>query len=113
MPEYEAPEWPITDRRVHDSPCATLKECGLETRDRLDLVEEDLEKLRNLFGSIDEKMGAIEDIMVTMSEIVEVWREIEGFVNVVLKIGRFLKWLTVFGGSVAAVWYAFTHFGAK
>ena len=109
--------WPVVTAEApshcHSSPCATLQDCGLETRDRLDLVEEDLVRLRETTASIDNKMGAIEDLMVTMEEIVKVWRELESFIDVVVKIGRFFKWLTVIGGSVAAVVYAITHFGSK
>lgn len=83
------------DNHTHLPPCEPLAECKEGVSEKMELILEKIEQISKTQKS--------------MAEIVTAWNNTKGFVNTIQLISKVLRWASITGAAIAAIWYAITH----
>lgn len=96
-------------------PCTYLQGYQEEVNARLEEGDIRFGELRDKMNLLLEMHGETAEKVIKTAEIVSAWNNVKGFVNTVHTISKVLRWATLTGAAIAAIWYfvANGHWPAK
>lgn len=79
-----------------------------EVTQRLSTLEQGHQDLKKQITANTELTQQIKN---DTASIVEFFKNMNGFIQIMNAVGLFLKWAVIVGGAASALWYAATHGG--
>ena len=83
----------------HDTPCQSLQECSIETKDSIIAINEHLIQIDEKM----EKLSKLENSIETIADILTAWNNSKGFAVTLLSLGRLVMFAAACYGALKVI----------
>lgn len=108
MTDNKTPSMELLQDQIEEV-AGNLQQCREKVNEELNSGTVRMDKLQLQVQCVDKKIDQVLGIISNVDEIVTAWNNTQGFVRTVQTISKVLRWTTLTGVAVAALWYLITH----